>query len=51
LISLRLSAPPKIVWLTCGNCTNRHLQEVVLHRFDRVIALLDAGEDIVEIED
>ena len=46
-----LGAPPKVIWLTCGNCTNRHLRTVVLHQFDKAIKLLESGEDIVEIED
>lgn len=50
-MAMMLGSPPKIIWLTCGNCTNRHLMDVVLHQFDKVIKLLESGEGIVEIED
>lgn len=50
-MAMIFGAPPKVIWLTCGNCTNRHLRAVVLHQFDQAIRLLESGEDIVEIED
>lgn len=50
-MAMIFGAPPKVIWLTCGNCTNRHLRDVVLHQFDKAITLLESGENIVEIED
>ena len=50
-MAIILGTPPKVIWLTCGNCTNRHLRDVVLTQFDKALALLESGEDIVEIED
>jgi predicted nuclease of predicted toxin-antitoxin system len=45
----RLGTPPQIIWLTCGNVTNRNLQQlltaIVPDAFDR----LGQGEPIVEI--
>jgi predicted nuclease of predicted toxin-antitoxin system len=48
---LRLGAPPQLLWVTCGNVTNRRLQNVLLQIFPRAQELLDAGEAIVEITD
>ncbi len=46
---VRLGVPPQILWLTCGNITNRGLQEIFLKIFPEALALLKAGEMIVEI--
>ncbi len=45
----RQGTPPQILWLTCGNMTNRSLQDVFLKTFPDAIAVLEAGESIVEI--
>ncbi|MGH9761681.1 MAG: DUF5615 family PIN-like protein [Blastocatellia bacterium] len=45
----RHGAPPKIIWLTCGNTSNRFLRELLTHALPKAIALLEAGEDLVEI--
>jgi len=45
----RLGAPPKIIWLTCGNVTNRNLKTLLQATLQSAIAQLDSGETIVEI--
>ena len=41
--------PPQVVWLRCGNVTNRELRGIVLAAWPRVATLLAAGEALVEI--
>lgn len=48
-LSLRHGPPPRIVWLTCGNCGNRELTALFERTFDKAIELLSAGETVVEI--
>lgn len=43
--------PPRLLWVTCGNLTNRRLREVFERLFVDAIALLHAGESIVELGD
>jgi predicted nuclease of predicted toxin-antitoxin system len=50
-MALRSGPPPKILWVTCGNLTNRRLQMVFAQTFPDAMKLLDAGETIVEIGD
>ena len=45
----RHGPPPQLVWVTCGNVTNRRLQEVFDRTFAEVERLLAAGQAIVEI--
>lgn len=45
----RHGAPPQLLWVTCGNVTNRRLQEVFAKTFSDAVALLAAGQAIVEI--
>nr|VFK13456.1 MAG: Predicted nuclease, contains PIN domain, potential toxin-antitoxin system component [Candidatus Kentron sp. LFY] len=46
---LRLGAPPRILWVTCGNVTNRRLQAVFNALFPQALMMLEKGEAIVEI--
>ena len=48
---LRLGAPPQVLWVTCGNLTNRRLREVFEELFPDALRLLQDGEPIVEIGD
>jgi predicted nuclease of predicted toxin-antitoxin system len=41
--------PPKIIWITCGNTSNAYLQSILLTSLPSAIALLEDGEDLVEI--
>jgi predicted nuclease of predicted toxin-antitoxin system len=47
----RLGSPPQVVWLTCGNVSNSHLQRIFTATFPDALQLLSGGETIVEISD
>jgi predicted nuclease of predicted toxin-antitoxin system len=47
----RRGAPPQVVWLTCGNLSNRKLKQLLLSRWERTIELLRAGEPLIEINE
>ena len=46
---LRFGAPPQILWITCGNTTNQHLQRLLFTTFENAHNMLKSGELIVEI--
>lgn len=46
----RLGPPPKIIWLTCGNTSNKRLTEIFSNKLAQAIELL-SDADIVEIAD
>jgi len=45
----RYGAPPQLLWVTTGNVTNRRLQKTFSKTFPAAMALLAAGEAIVEL--
>jgi predicted nuclease of predicted toxin-antitoxin system len=45
----RLGSPPQILWLTCGNVTNRNLRQLLTITFPDALERLRQGEMIVEI--
>lgn len=45
----RLGTPPQILWLTCGNVTNRNLRQLLTATFPDALERLRQGEAIVEI--
>ncbi|MCT7988471.1 DUF5615 family PIN-like protein [Laspinema olomoucense] len=45
----RLGSPPQILWLTCGNVTNRSLRQLLMATLPDALELLRQGEMIVEI--
>lgn len=45
----RLGSPPQILWLTCGNVTNRNLQQLLRATLPDALEQLRQGEMIVEI--
>jgi len=45
----QLGAPPQIIWLTCGNTSNRYLRELLSRALPKALTLLEAGEPLVEI--
>lgn len=47
----RLGAPPQLLWVTCGNVTNRRLREVLAALLPAALELLRAGRDVVELAD
>jgi predicted nuclease of predicted toxin-antitoxin system len=47
----RLGTPPRIIWVTCGNATNKHLKQVFATTFAQARVLLAGGAQVVEIAD
>jgi predicted nuclease of predicted toxin-antitoxin system len=45
----RLGPPPQILWLTCGNVTNRNLRNLLTSLLATAIEQLQQGEMVVEI--
>lgn len=45
----RLGTPPQILWLTCGNVTNRNLKRLLTATLPNALEQLLQGEMIVEI--
>ncbi len=45
----RLDAPPKIIWLTCGNTSNANLKIILSKTLQDAINFLESGEKIIEI--
>jgi predicted nuclease of predicted toxin-antitoxin system len=41
--------PPKIIWVTCGNTSNKRLREILTDKLADAVVLLNAGENLVEI--
>ncbi|HEX9988110.1 MAG TPA: DUF5615 family PIN-like protein [Chloroflexia bacterium] len=44
-----LGAPPKVMWITCGNTSNARLKEILGSTLENAMALLESGEKLVEI--
>lgn len=45
----RSGTPPQILWLTCGNVTNRNLQQLLTPTLPEALERLRQGEVILEI--
>lgn len=45
----RLGTPPKIIWITCGNVTNRNLRQLLTATLSEALLKLEQGESMVEI--
>lgn len=45
----RLNPPPQVIWVTCGNVTNRAPHALFPQCFKNVVALLDSEEPLVEL--
>ena len=45
----RLGAPPKIIWVTCGNTSKVRLIEILSVNLQKAVELLEGGEVLVEI--
>lgn len=43
--------PPQVIWLTCGNTSNARLRTILTKTLAQALALLAAGEKMVEIRD
>ncbi len=47
----RFGPPPQVIWLTCGNTSNAHLQQILVQALPQAVMQLKAGERLVEISD
>jgi predicted nuclease of predicted toxin-antitoxin system len=47
----RNGPPPQIIWLRCGNTSNAYLRQLLNATLPDVLAMLEAGEPLVEITD
>ena len=45
----RKGSPPKVIWLTCGNTSESVLQDILQEHLSMALAMLESGEDLVEI--
>jgi predicted nuclease of predicted toxin-antitoxin system len=43
--------PPKLIWITCGNTSNKRLCEILNGSLQQAVDLLNDQENIVEISD
>ena len=48
-LQTELGAPPKIIWITCGNTSNARLKEILTAALSEALELLNAGEVLVEL--
>ena len=46
----RLGAPPRIIWITCGNTSNERMKNILLLKLKDALKVLET-EDLVEISD
>lgn len=44
-------APPKIIWVTCGNTSNLRMKQILAESRPGALALLDGGESLIELRD
>ncbi len=42
-------APPKVLWVTCGNTSNENVRQLLGKTLKKALDLLASGEDLVEI--
>jgi predicted nuclease of predicted toxin-antitoxin system len=47
----RKDPPPHIIWITCGNTSNRQMKVVLEKTLAKATQLLQSGEPMVEISD
>ncbi len=45
----RFGPPPQVIWLTCGNTSNRNLKIILQESLRDAVRLLETGEAVVEI--
>lgn len=48
-IATRFGPPPQILWVTCGNVTNRALQTLLIKALPDALEHLRKGEPVIEI--
>ena len=47
----QFGAPPQIIWINCGNTSNRRLKEILLQAMPTIMNYINNGESIVDITD
>jgi predicted nuclease of predicted toxin-antitoxin system len=47
----RRGPPPCVIWITVGNTSNRNLKRVLSSTMPEALAMIEAGEKLVEISD
>lgn len=47
----RLGPPPQVIWLTCGNTSNRAMQSILGSALPGALELLRQGEPLIEISE
>jgi len=45
----RFGAPPKLVWVTCGNTSNEALRDLFRAALPAALEQLGKGDDVVEL--
>jgi len=43
--------PPQLIWVTCGNTSNKKLKEILSKTLPQVQGFIESWEEIVEISD
>ena len=46
-----LGPPPRILWITCGNTSNKFFKRILQETLMEALSLLEQGEPLVEIRD
>jgi predicted nuclease of predicted toxin-antitoxin system len=44
-------APPQVIWISCGNTSNRRMRDLLEKHLHTALNLLQAGNSLVEISD
>jgi predicted nuclease of predicted toxin-antitoxin system len=47
----RIGPPPKVIWVTCGNTSNRRMRQILNQTLHSAVDMLEGEEEIVEIGD
>ena len=47
----RKGPPPQVIWVTCGNTSNKRLREIFASIFEEAVKLIESGKSLVEISD
>jgi len=47
----RFGPPPKVIWVTCGNTSNRRMRKILKQTLRSAVEMLQGEEEIIEIGD
>lgn len=47
----RFGPPPNVIWITCGNTSNRRMRQILRQTLHSAVDMLEGEETIVEIGD